>query len=296
MTPESPPVTRVSRMMADEAVDEREVARRLGFDPGDRGGLVDLAAVGIARLAWRDGPVEDWHAVPCRRISDSELMRASAAVTRLIRGVLDAELPASPWPRPAVSAEGNPDRLFAQVADVVADPSRSLADGRTVAQFASGKAELAALRRHVDECADCWTCMAEAHGLSEVLLVLACDGAFRCRRWWLAPDWPYLIDEFARRVDDPLRWDDEIAARVRSLARPPGAASGDELRRHLAEGPDRLTAEQAAFCLRAGLGALYPGDYGRPLPLVSRRVMQTLWRHLAIDGRHCALEGGDRDA
>ncbi len=38
-------------MTADEGALAREVAWKLGLDPGDRGRLADLAAVGIARLA-----------------------------------------------------------------------------------------------------------------------------------------------------------------------------------------------------------------------------------------------------
>jgi len=57
---------------ADEVALARDVAWRLGFDPDGRGRLADLAAVGIVRLARRDGPivrlarrdgpVEDWRA------------------------------------------------------------------------------------------------------------------------------------------------------------------------------------------------------------------------------------------
>jgi len=45
-----------------------------------------------------------------------------------------------------------------------------------------------------------WADLAAEHGLYEVLLVLACHAALRCRRWWLGPDWPYVIGEFARRA------------------------------------------------------------------------------------------------
>jgi hypothetical protein len=66
----------------------RPAIRRLGFDPNDPSQLTDLAAVAITRLAWRDGPVEDWHAVPDRRISDGEMMRATVATTRFVRNLI----------------------------------------------------------------------------------------------------------------------------------------------------------------------------------------------------------------
>jgi hypothetical protein len=51
--------------------------------------VFDLAAVAIARLAWRDSPLENWHAAADSRISDAELMRATVNVTRRVRGLLD---------------------------------------------------------------------------------------------------------------------------------------------------------------------------------------------------------------
>jgi hypothetical protein len=269
-------------VIADDGALAREAARKLGFDPDDRSSVADLAAVGIARLAWRDGPVEDWHAVPQRRISDSEMMRASAAVTRAVRDLLVAELPPSPWPRDPSGDEGGADRVFADIADLLSAPSRCLPDGRTLADLAPSREDLTAFARHVEEHARWWADLAAGHGLHEVLLVLACQSALWCRRWWLAPDWPYLIGEFARRVDDPGQ-NVEQPACVPCPGPPPGVTDGAGLRRLLAAGPDRLTAELALYCLRAGLGDLRPADYGRPLPLVSRHLIRALWQHLAGD-------------
>lgn len=223
LTPSSPSF---DPSTAGEDAVAQEVARKLGFDPDDRSSLADLAAVGIARLAWRDGPVEDWHAVPQRRISDSELMRASAAATRSVRDLLVAELPPPPWPRDPAGGEDGADRVFADIADLLSAPSWCLPDGRPIADLAPSGQDLTAFVRHVDKHARCWAGLAAGCDLHEVLLVLACHAALRCRRWWLAPDWPYLISEFARRLDDPGQ-DSEEAARVRNL-RPPGC--GRQLR------------------------------------------------------------------
>jgi hypothetical protein len=118
-----------------------------------------------------------------------------------------------------------------------------------------------------------------------VLLVLACHAALRCRRWWLALDWPYVIGEFARRVDDsPGQVNAEHATHAQSMEPPPDVAGGSELRDLLAAGPDPLTAELALYCLRAaGLGDLRPADYGQSVPPVSRHLILALWRHLAGD-------------
>ena len=77
---------------------------------------MDLAAVAMTRLGWRDGPVEDWHSVRYRRIGDAEMMRANAATTRVVCNVMD---------RPY-----GPGEIFKAVGQVLADPLRRLPDGR----------------------------------------------------------------------------------------------------------------------------------------------------------------------
>jgi hypothetical protein len=74
-------------------------ARHLGVNPQVRAQVLDLASVAIARLAWRDSPVEGWHADPDSRISDPELMRANAATTRLTRRILELHVP-EPFDQP----------------------------------------------------------------------------------------------------------------------------------------------------------------------------------------------------
>ena len=53
----------------DEISPQREAALleamlryQIGIDPGRVGPVLDLAAVGIVNSAWRNSPVEDWHA------------------------------------------------------------------------------------------------------------------------------------------------------------------------------------------------------------------------------------------
>jgi hypothetical protein len=142
-------------------------------------------------LAWRDSPVEDWHAVPHRRIMNSEMMRANAATTRQVRDLLDRQLlvAATSGARPRV------DDMFAAVYRAVADPNRRLPDGRTVAELAPDPSQFAAFDKHV--CTYCarWTTVALEYGLPKTLVLLACYAARYCWRWWLAPRWPRVVDE-----------------------------------------------------------------------------------------------------
>jgi hypothetical protein len=85
------PLPDLGRIQPREASDVvLAAAGRVGLALDDERQVLDLAAVAIARLAWRDSPVEDWHAAPANRIGDADLMRANVAVTRDVRTLLVA--------------------------------------------------------------------------------------------------------------------------------------------------------------------------------------------------------------
>jgi hypothetical protein len=74
-----------------------------------------------------------------------------------------------------------------------------------------------------------------------------------------ALDRPYLVTEFVARLRDPdRRGDAAVAAHVPGLTRPREAADLDQLEELLLAGPDRLNAESARYCLRAGIGHSSP--------------------------------------
>jgi len=56
-----------------------------GDIPEDHHQLLDLAAVGIAVVAWRNSPLEDCH----QRISHGQMMRSNAASTRFVTDRLE---------------------------------------------------------------------------------------------------------------------------------------------------------------------------------------------------------------
>jgi hypothetical protein len=264
----------------------RQAARSLGFDPADQSVVLDLAAVAIARLAWRDSPVEDWHAAPDSRIGDADLMRATVNVTRRVRELLDIDrrpYPASarsrarpPAPDPLMLSPAGPAGDTASVLDAVdvqlTEPGRRLPDGRQLRELAPTREHLAAYGDHVHGLRDRWAAFADNVGTHALLLLLACYAAVWCRRWWLGLDWPYLVTEFLARLDGPTRWGSPAkVAHVQGLAPPAQAADLAHLRGLLMAGPDHLDAQTARYCLRAGIGHLLPHDYHRP-PL-NRRVL-----------------------
>jgi hypothetical protein len=239
----------------------------LGFDPDDGERVRDLAAVAVTRLAWRDGPVEDWHRFRC--IDNTEIMRANAATTRLVREVLIDQL----------HPQGD---LFGQVSRVLTDPYRVLPDGRRLAQLAPSTAELARYQTHADKYCAVWTNTAASTGPAEVLTLLACRGAIFNWRWWLSTGWPHVVDEFVRRLDEPERWRNawEVNNR-RRLGDPPDGLTSTELGRLLLAGPDLMTPAMVTYCLRAGVRALLPHHCG--LPPVRYHLLPTGYLDLIED-------------
>jgi hypothetical protein len=240
---------------------------RLGVEL-DRGPhLIDLAAVAVTRLVWRDGPVEDWHAAPASRVNDAEMMRANVATTRLVRSMIGRLEDGTTGERDA--ARIVEDAVFAAVA-----PSRRLPDGRTIAELAPSGPQLLLLQEHALELASLWGRRFREFGVRDVLSLLACCAA-RCWRWWLTPTWPAVVDAFLGQISTTLHG--ELIA--------PGEAVGEHGAVRLAEvllaGPDHLRPEVASWVVRAGLGHLLPQDCGlspmprRPLPAAFVRLVTT---------------------
>ena len=95
-----------------------------------------MAAIAINPLAWRDSPVEDWHAAPACRISDADLIRTNAAVTRGVRGLLTATPTGE---RHRLDGEASGDDFggpAAAVSGALTDPGRLLPDGRRLHRLA----------------------------------------------------------------------------------------------------------------------------------------------------------------
>jgi hypothetical protein len=239
-----------------------DAAGRVRVNPRDRTEVLDLAAVAIARLVWRDSPVEDWHADPDSRINDADLMRANAATTRLTRNLLELHVP-EPSDQRSHADQGprhaDADRLFTAIRHALAAPDRRLPDARTVGELAPSSIELASYGDHVARLTREWTNTSGHLGTYAVLVLLAVTAASTYRDWWLAPDWPGLVAEFTTCLRDPDRAGSlTVTTRLRILAPPAQAADPNQLHRLLLAGPDRLDTETANYCLQAGLGTLLP--------------------------------------
>jgi hypothetical protein len=110
-------------------------AAQLGRDPLIRDALIDLAALGVARSTWRQGPVEDWHIAG--RIGQVEMMRANAATSRHVRSLLAELLPERWWTWNAQTGlHADALLLWSVLAREIGSVDRGLPDGRTVAELA----------------------------------------------------------------------------------------------------------------------------------------------------------------
>ncbi len=255
-------------------------ARVCGVDPMDSKRLIELASVGVAALAWRESPVEDWHAAQ-DGIGQAEMMRLNAAATRTARDHLRAEAGVDlPLDNAHVPSGGGAASIFAPLPRVLADPQRSLPDGRVLRELAPDAGAWEEFEQHVCEHCGRWAGLETAYGPWPVLILLACHAVGRVRKWWLLPDWSARVQEFLRRLDDPEAWDDRQVAHHLWHQPPPGTADRDALRQRLLDGPDRCTAAVADYCLRAGLGLLAPSDYGWSGS--SRHAMPTACRALVV--------------
>jgi hypothetical protein len=212
--------------------------------------LLDLAAVGLAMQLWRnEGPIERAHIEG--HISDPEMMRANAAVTRLLRGQLEE-----------LDEEPSSERLRAwseQTGDLLL--RLRLPDGRTTKQAAGPYSRRLAAhgRRRLRTIVQ----IADEHGWSAVLSLLA-TGGWAYSRWWLSPRWPGMVVEFVAALQAPehSHWSLQPAP---DLSTAPGRCREPiELGKVLLDGPDRLSAEEAQFCVRCSIEFIRPRSADDP--------------------------------
>jgi hypothetical protein len=233
-------------------------ARQLAVDTNDPNQLADLTAVAIAVLAWRESPVEDWHAVPLERISNPDMMRGNAATTRLVRDHLREPLHA------ALSSHTRVADLLASACVLIADLDRRLPDGRAVRDLGSHNRDLVLFGDHVQTVAERCTVVAREVGGLQVVSLLACFAAAYAWRWWLTPTWPRRVEEFMRRIEDPGRWRDTDMVRhvERVIVHGRHAVDHERLRPALLAGPDQLDALGAEYCIMPDFAESFPSTVG----------------------------------
>jgi hypothetical protein len=225
-------------------------------DRDGSGCLIDLAAVAVARMAWRDGPMEDWHADSDSRLDNAAMMRANAAITRLARDLLATHLPGLSSVEQGGVRGSSPGEVFAAIAGALTAPDLRLPDGRSLAEVVPDRVSLKRYHRAVRTWCARWAVITDRIGPEAVLLFLASWTLTTCRRWWLGPDWPAVVERFLQQLDDTA-----IGGDLPSFNDGDVPVDRAVLRPQLLAGPDQLSADAAAFCLRHGLGRhVLPGS------------------------------------
>lgn len=125
----------------------------------DHFAVLDLAAVGAVKIAWRDSPVEDWQAGLENRIEDSDMMQANAATTRLVRDHLHRQHSAAGGLlRSALRLPGSePVELFSEICIMIADLHRPLPNGLTLPELAPDNDVVDEFVDHVQACGLLWS-------------------------------------------------------------------------------------------------------------------------------------------
>jgi hypothetical protein len=120
-----------------------------------------------------------------------------------------------------------------------------------------------------------WADMADGVGLHTALLLLACWAAATCRHWWLAPDWPQLVDRFVGQLDDPRC----AAGDPRALDCERPLPDRGQLRRQLLDGPDRLKLPGGGVLRSIGCRpGLVCRTVGRRCPVLAAWSGKVDWR------------------
>ncbi|WP_345201578.1 hypothetical protein [Fodinibacter luteus] len=210
---------------------ERELEKS-GVSLDADAGLLWAAAVGATQRMWRNTTLEDWHA-GSSGLPDGEMMRANAATVRLAHELLASE---SPWE---------------VVAAAVTDPERRLPDGRALVECVD--LDLADLRLSAEVAGELLAEVEANAGRRAARVLAACPTLWSGGDWHGMPTWPRRVNEFCRAVQHPEDSHWSVQALEDVGPRPKEISDIDELRRVLLAGPDRMTAEAADWCVRAGI-------------------------------------------
>jgi hypothetical protein len=162
---------------------EAMLRHQVGIEPYAAGAVLDLVAVGMVNSAWRNSPVEDWHAQG--RLRDGDMLRINAYSTWRVRQIIRRwRVEVGLTARSRVDAldairVDDTDRLAARIWRWLVNPSRQLPTGTTLADLAGD--DLSEYGEHADGTLGGFAATAERHG---ALCVLA---GGRARRSGLPP-------------------------------------------------------------------------------------------------------------
>lgn len=221
--------------------DEREltrdsligIARGQGIDLEHQNDVVlDLAAIGLTHLIWRNTALEDAHAGG--RIDDADMFAANVAVWRTLR---------------AAMADSRFD-WWAMV-EFISDPEMPLPNGNTIRATMRGYGWLAWRQKGRNILFNLWG-DSESEPAIPPLWRLAVSGAMWGRYWYGTPWWPEVVDDFIASLRDPR------SRRSRWLAAHPMLGPAplplEVIRAGLLDAPEGLDHATRVWCTDLAIG------------------------------------------
>ncbi len=184
---------------------EAILRHQVGIDPHAAAAVLDLAAVGLVNSAWRNSPVEDWHADG--RLRDGDMLRINAHSTWRVQQITrrwqaEVELAAQSHVDALDAIEvDQSDRLAFRIWRWLVNPNRQLPTGSTLAELAGD--DLDEYRQHADGTLGGFAAMSQRRGARHAVWRSAAHGSLTCRHWWGTPTWPPLVDRFLHALDHP---------------------------------------------------------------------------------------------
>lgn len=236
------------------------LAGQVGVDPDQLRAILELAALGLVNVAWRNTAVENWHAAG--RIHDGDMLRINSHSSWRVRQILSRWRSQMGIPADALTGSldsidfGDFRWLAGRIYQWIVSPHRRLPTGVLLGDVAAG--DLADLETDADQALSAFVYQGEDRGIGFTFRRAAAHGGLACRHWWSHPGWPGLVDRFLRALDDPgdSHWGPE--AQFRARLRPEPAAVRDRalLRRTLLRQPWALDDDSAQWVVSAGIGYL----------------------------------------
>lgn len=227
-----------------------------GVHPDDLAALIRYVPGALTHLCWRNSVLEDMHAGPDSTISDAEMMRASVATTRIFHRALWAGLVTiNDGDGPLVSPDSvEPEELWYAFSEAMRDvfrPERMLPHGVPLGDLAGEL--LSEIEVDAKDHLVTLVTMAYELGAGPVLRWLCAYGLASAKNYWGTPNWPAIVDELFRILDDPSH------SHWRPIKQPSATEMAmlrrDGLRDDLLFCPDEIDSETLEFLIhRIGIG------------------------------------------
>ncbi|WP_143194316.1 hypothetical protein [Micromonospora sp. CB01531] len=251
------------------------LADQVGIDPDRVGPVLDLAALRVVNNAWRNSPVEDWHAGD-GPLSDGDMLCINSHTCWRVRQIIRR------WRREvglATDADTGQlddvsvddwDWLAARIWRWLVNPQRLPPGGLPLVEVAGDDLadfsdqvagdDLADFSDHVAGELGGWAAAAEERGGRHAAWRAAAHGGLACHHWWGTPTWPSLVDDFVTALDEPSHrhWGPDGQRRRRLQPEPAQVADRGALRKTLLREPWALQPVAAQWVVAAGIGYLQP--------------------------------------